>query len=277
MRLILLVAGSRGRLASLLERSWLLALLPVVVVLAAVLVPLTVWTIRAVSHFGSGIDDTVLSHSLLRTHELAVLVGIAANMLAAPVALLSEVRGKVFRAVIFLPSFLGLLARNHAWVGMLSQEGVGASLGWTWIGGRALVHTEAAVAIVMTFIFLPWAYFVQRVGLNAIKPEQVEAATVLGAAPAALIRKLFAPFLARSLVVSFALIYGCSLGFFITPKMVGPNRGDLVSGLIVRFVALGDFAAASSIGLLLLLSCLPGVFLFIWLAHRRRGLISWDT
>ena len=181
----------------------------------------------------------------------------------------------LFAAVIIAPMFVGMIARNYGWIGMLSaKDNIYSSLGWSIIGTHgSLLHTKIAVLLVMVFIFLPWSFFMHNLGLGAITSTQVDAARTLGAKDFQLLRRLFFPSLIKAGLVTFFLIYCSTLGYFITPRMIGSNSGDVIGSIIMKFIELGDFSAASVLALTLLLSAVPFALLFIWL-FKRDGTLS---
>jgi putative spermidine/putrescine transport system permease protein len=124
----------------------------------------------------------------------------------------------------------------------------------------------------MSYVFAPWAFFLMRLSLVSVTGLQVEAATSLGASPWNVIWRVFCPAVWRGGLVAFLLIYCTSLGYFITPRMLGGNTRDLAGNVIIRFLELGDFETASKIALALLFSAIPFALLFLWWNQRRSRL-----
>jgi ABC-type spermidine/putrescine transport system permease subunit I len=255
--------------------------LPPLLVFLVFVFPVVVWIgVMGFQEPQAGLTAHLLLACLIRTHGLACLVAMLSIILAAPAALWARLSSKkIFDAMsllIFMPVCIGMLARNHAWIGMLSQKEGWSSLGWSLIGGSSLIHTQSAVYIVMSFVFLPWAYFILQIALGAVSQLQIEAASTLGASTGGILWRVLRPALIRGAFVAFFLVYCTSLGYFITPRMVGPNSGDLAGNIIVSFVNLGDFGIASQVALSLLLSGLPFVVVFLVVVNRRRGFLSWQ-
>lgn len=237
------------------------------------ILPLAVWIPSSVHDIREAdLSVELLIPLLKRTHSLALAVASFSVIAAAPAALYSRLARPytAFCVAVLLiaPLSVGMLARNYSWVGMLSANDGITSLGWSLLGGKDLLYTPTAVNLVMTFVFAPWAFFMLRLALGGITDIQIEAAATLGASPSRLVGRVLGPALLRGALLAGLLIYGSALGYFITPKMLGGNSGDLAGNAILRFMELGDFAAASTISLALLTTAIP-FGLILWLIQHR--------
>jgi putative spermidine/putrescine transport system permease protein len=169
-----------------------------------------------------------------------------------------------------LPLFMGMLARNHGWIGMMSAKTAATSLGWSFLGGNDILYTRRAVWIVMSFIFLPWTFFLLRLSLRGVTSLHVEAAASLGAGSRSIIIRLFIPAILRGGVISLLLVYCTSLGYFITPMMLGGNAYPLPGIYILKLIDLGSFDEASYLALVLLATTAPFATIFLYFIHRWR-------
>lgn len=131
--------------------------IPWILVFCMFVIPVIIWMgIMGLQDMRAGLPSSVLVTCLLRTHGLACIVAFLSVALSIPVALwarLSSQRSSnIIATLIFTPVCVGMLARNYAWIGMLSQKSLGSSLGWSLLGGGRLIHTQAAVYLVMSFV-----------------------------------------------------------------------------------------------------------------------------
>jgi len=243
--------------------------------------PIIMWTAVVGVYLERGLPLELIAQTLVRTHTMAAIVSALAVAIAAPAVILASLRpsrvATIIRALIFAPLCVGMLARNYAWIGMLSERSAVTSLGWAVFGGPRLLYTNAAVTLVMAFVFLPWTYFVLEIGLGALLPIHFESAWTLGATDAAIVRRVLLPLMARPAVVAFTLTYCTALGYFITPRMVGSNRGDVASSVVINFMRLSGFGPSSEMGAYLLVSCLPFSLAFAMLLTRRDSIFSWSA
>jgi ABC-type spermidine/putrescine transport system permease subunit I len=225
-------------------------------------------------------DFALTKTALVNSHWLAFITAVSCLVLSFPLALSEPFLPPRLRpllwSIIFGPVCVGMLPRNFAWQGMLSGRELTSSMGWSIGGlGPRILYTDYAVVLVMAFVFLPFAFFVLSLGTAIIRPIHIEAARVAGASSGQIARRIFLPVLAESAVIAFFLIYCSSLGYFITPAMIGSNAKTFAGTLITKLINLSDFSFGSIAGLLLLLSSMPSVVGFLWLATRRRSVLSW--
>lgn len=248
---------------------------PSIIIALAFLLPITVWLVRALGNLGKphlGLD--LLVPLLIRTHTLALIVATVTVITAAPAALFCRIaapsRALGISVILIAPIFVGMLARNYSWIGMLSGDNIFTSFGWSLVHGDKLLFTPTAVYLVMAFVFTPWAVFIMKLALASVSEVQIEAATTLGATPYNLVLKVLGPSLMRGALLSFLLIYCSSLGYFITPKMLGGNAGDLAGNVIMRFMELADFSSATTVSLVLLATSAPFAIAFLWFIQRQQ-------
>ena len=125
--------------------------------------------------------------------------------------------------------------------------------GWCCWGGRgllneALVHsgiidhplrmlnTPIAVHIAMIHILLPYMILPIANALRQIDPSLSKAALGLGATPYRVFREVVLPLSMPGVAAGVLLVFVLSLGFYITPALVGGPRDMTVSMLIAQQV-----------------------------------------
>ncbi len=171
-----------------------------------------------------------------------------------------------------MPLAVGFLARNYSWIGVLSGNDTVSSLGLYYLQAEKLLYTKEAVVLVMAYIFIPFAYFILKNAFDAIRVEEIEAAVVLGATDAEVVLKVLFPRTLRQAAIGIVLIFAIALGYFVTPRMLGGGKVDMVGNLVWNYANLGQFAMASRISFWFLLVFSPFYavsFLLIVLARRR--------
>ncbi|ASC63481.1 ABC transporter permease [Achromobacter denitrificans] len=215
-------------------------------------------------------------YSFRTTFELALLVTAVCALLAYPLCyLMARVSARaaaLLMLCVLLPFWTSLLVRTYAWLILLQRRGVIngwlADLGLTDAPLR-LVHNFTGTAIGMIHIMLPFMVLPLYASMRAIAADYMQAAASLGATPGQAFRQVYLPLSLPGLAAGSVLVFVLSLGFYVTPAVLGGGRVVMWSMQIERNISLyGDWGAASALGVVLLAVTL----LFIWLLGRLFGL-----
>lgn len=202
--------------------------------------------------FSTSVNLVVLE----RTFETALLVTAVCVVLGFPYAyLLTIVQARwraIMLAVVLLPFWTSLLVRSFAWIGLLQQGGPAqralAALGITQ---GSPIGTLGGVALGMTQILLPFMVLPLYAVLRTIDRGLLTAAASLGAKPRTAFLKVYVPLAVPGLVAGSVLVFVLSLGFFVTPELLGSPQNSLMSQLIVTqtntLLAFGRAGAMSAI------------------------------
>ena len=223
-------AGRRARFgASVASFPAVLLLLGVVVVpLALVLVLSFGWPDWTFEHFRRiGIDPTLLP-ILMRTLWIAFVVTVLCAVLGYPVAYLmvrvSPRMRSIIMLMIILPMWTSLLVRTYAWMAILGRRGVVnsalQSLGIT-DAPMTLLYTRLSVYIGMTHVMLPFMILPLYAVLRRIDFRLVAAATSLGASRTTAFFLVFFPLSLPGVLAGSILVFILSIGFFVTPAILG--------------------------------------------------------
>ncbi|HWL83807.1 MAG TPA: ABC transporter permease [Roseomonas sp.] len=211
-------------------------------------------------HFRKAALDGLYVSVLLDSMKIAGIVMVICLVLAYPVAFWLSRAGRFGLAfgmfALLLPFWTSVLVRTYAWLVLLGRNGVinRALRDWGWIEAPLpLLHNMTGVLIGMVHVLLPYMVLPIYASLLRIDPDLPRAAEGLGA-PAwrAFLRVTF-PLSLPGVSAGCALIFVLSLGFFITPALLGGGRVIMVSMLIeqqVREFLNWPFAAALSTVLL---------------------------
>ena len=95
-----------------------------------------------------------------------------------------------------------------------------------------LIYTEGAVIVAMTHVLLPYMILPIYASLRGIPPELTRAARNLGAGPTQAFLKVTLPLSSPGVYAGSLMVFILSLGFYITPALVGGPRTMLISTLI---------------------------------------------
>jgi len=197
---------------------------------------------------------------LLDSMKIAGLVTLICLALAYPVALWLTRAGRIGFALgmfaLLLPFWTSVLVRTYAWMVLLGRNGVINRMlrDWGLIEfPLPLLHNLGGVLIGMVHVLVPYMVFPIYAALLRIDPDLSRAAEGLGASRWSTFRRVVLPLSMTGVAAGCALVFVLSLGFFITPALLGGGRVMMIAMLIeqqVRELLDWPFAAALSLVLL---------------------------
>jgi putative spermidine/putrescine transport system permease protein len=223
---------------------WRLMPLPALVLLVAVyLVPLGQVLVLSVTDPEPGLENYAL---LFESAGIARMLGNTARICAITtgVALLlgyvlayalTQARPSVQRwmmAGVLLPLWVSVLARSFAWVALLRREGL--VNGWLLAAGvidqpLPLMWNIFGVAVGMVHTMLPYAVLAMAAQMRTIDRSLVAAARGMGAGRGQAFRRVFLPLSLPGLGSAAVLVTIFSLGFYVTPVLLGGGRVMMVA------------------------------------------------
>ncbi|GAA0952002.1 MULTISPECIES: ABC transporter permease subunit [Streptomyces violaceusniger group] len=220
-------------------------------------------------------DDVALT-VVLRTLGMAAIVTVVCLLLAYPYAYLMTISTPRWRAVliavVLIPFWTSLMARTFAWVVLLQDNGVvDTLLRGAGIGPTRLLGTTAGVTLAMAQVMLPFVVLPVYTTMRGINRRLVDAALSLGARPAIAFLRVYLPLSLPGVAAGATLVMVLSLGFYVTPSLVGsPKQSMLAQFISVQVNQLVDFggAGALAVALLVITLLLLGGVQF---ATRRKG------
>jgi putative spermidine/putrescine transport system permease protein len=143
--------------------------------------------------------------------------------------------GRAMLAAVASSFWLSVLIRTVAWVALLRDNGIinTTLLAFGLVSGPIpLLRNETGVVIGMVHYMLPLAVLPIYNSLRAIPEGQQQAAQSLGAGPLLIFRTVILPQCKPGLIAAFALVFMLSLGFFVTPTVLGGGKVVMVAEYI---------------------------------------------
>lgn len=249
-------------------RRYLLALVPALVVLTAFFVyPLFGIVHRSVYKGGYTLDFyrqifrvPVYLQVLIATFKVSALVTLACLVLGYPLAYVLATRrprtAQLCMIIVVLPFFTSIIVRTYAWMVLLGRNGIVnqylMTLGLTGTP-LALLYNQAGVVIGMSYILLPYMVLTVYSVMRGIDPGLVRAAHSLGASRLQAFRRVFLPLSLPGIAGGTLLVFILSLGFFITPALMGGPGDVMIAMLIEREVEITlNWSFASALAVVLL-------------------------
>ncbi|WP_308163860.1 ABC transporter permease [Nonomuraea sediminis] len=235
--------GSARHLRKLVD-GWGALVLPVTAFLLAVFVyPLAGMLARSLSDPAPGLgnyaaffDSPVYTRVLVNTFTTSALVTLVTLLLGFPYAYLMTLARPFWRGVlmaaVLVPFWTSLLVRTFAWVLILRDTGVLNDL----IPGPPvpLLRNLPGVLIGMVQVMLPFAVLPIYATMRSIDRRLLQAAEGLGARPAFAFWRVYAPLTAPGVAAATLLVFVSSLGFYVTPALLGGPKNVMIGELIVQ-------------------------------------------
>ncbi len=216
----------------------------------------------SLDHYRELAADTVFFNTFSNTLYTAVIVTIGTLLLGYPVAL-ALVRAKrmapLILVIVLLPFWTSILVRSYAWMVLLGRHGlINEALLSSGMIERPLrlLNTALAVQIGMIHILLPYMILPIANALRQIDPSLARAASGLGAPPWRTFLQVTLPLSVPGAAAGALLVFVLSLGFYITPAMLGGPRDITLSMLIANQVDQLNWAYAACLSAVLLVTAL---------------------
>ena len=223
------------------------------------------WTL---AHYRALVVDTVFRNVFWTTLRTAIAVTAGCLLLGYPVALFLVRPGRlsgVALLIVLLPFWTSILVRSYAWMVLLGRRGLlNEALLAVGIIDHPLriLNTSIAVHIAMIHILLPYMILPVANALRQIDPSLHRAALGLGATPFRVFRQVTLPLSMPGVAAGVLLVFVLSLGFYITPALVGGPRDMTVSMLIAQQVDQLNWPYAACLSATLLVVTLAIMALF---------------
>ncbi|WOS66633.1 ABC transporter permease [Sinorhizobium fredii] len=150
----------------------------------------------------------------------------------------SRVASVVF-AILLLSMWTNLLARTYAWMVLLQRTGVINKLliGLGLIDKPLpLVNNLTGVTIGMTYIMLPFIILPLYGVIRKIDPAILQAAALCGANRWQALTRVLLPLAMPGMAAGALMVFVMSLGYFVTPALLGGTANMMLAELIAQFV-----------------------------------------
>jgi putative spermidine/putrescine transport system permease protein len=160
---------------------------------------------------------------------------------------------------VLLPFWTSALIKNFSWLVLLGRNGIVAKtmLALGMSGGDKLLFSRTTVIFAMTHTLLPLAVVTMLPVMNQIDRRLLMAASTLGANASQAFWQVFFQLSMRGVAAAGLLVLIASLGFFITPALVGGPRDTMIGQLIILQInELQNWQLGSALAAILLLSAI---------------------
>jgi putative spermidine/putrescine transport system permease protein len=209
----------------------------------------------------SVLGDEFFRSALWRTAVLATIVSVLTvffgTLYAIGLAAAPRWLAVLMLIALFTIFWTSLLVRTYGWMLLYLPQGpIYQTL--HGLGLRAdpisIYQTNFASYPAMVHVMLPYVVLPVFAATRQLDSSQIRAARVLGAKPMLLLRKVILPALKPAIISGAILVFVMSLGFYVTPSLLGSQTGEVVAGLIGNdFSQAGQTPVAAAMSIVLLL------------------------
>lgn len=269
-------------LKGIMNRKSALASVPITYIGIFYIFPILAWLWTTFANPESGMTKRAFSfytNGILRTAYLSGISALLAVVIGSASSLLqrfsSERVGWWVTISMVLPLLTGFIARNYAWLGLLSWLTTGTGIVPTI--GNYLVFTRLGEVIVLGSIFIPFCYFIVMQGLRNVNINQMEAAETMGLNKLETFYHVVLKIIYRSVLIAFGVSFVFGAGYFVTPRMIGGGKYNFIGNYInVLLNDIGSAGASALLGSMLLLSLsIPMGLLLFYVSQERKKLSEW--
>ena len=223
-------------------------------------------------------DERIYGLLFQRTMFMSMVITISCILLGYPIAyLLSNLPSRtanLLMILVLLPFWTSLLVRTSAWKVMLQQQGV-INDTLVWLGLVAddarltMINNQFGTIVAMTHILLPFMILPMYSVMSTIPQTYVRAAKSLGATNWTTFWRVYFPQSIPGIGAGSILVFILSIGYYITPEIVGGTSGIFISNRIAYHISSSlNWGLAAALGTILLVV----VLLLYWAYDRIVGI-----
>jgi ABC-type spermidine/putrescine transport system permease subunit I len=267
-----------------------LLLLPAMAMLVLMFfVPMVLFFVRTFMEFpGSGVEFVAQARGLLfsqpylaalaTTNWIALTVTVAVLLVGYPIAYyLTTATGPSVSVVVLaivLPYFTSLIVRTFSWMVLLGEHGlINDTLRAIGVidAPLPLMYNRLGVLIGMSYVLLPYMVLTLYAAMRGIDAALLRAAEGLGASGFYTFRRVYFPLSLHGVLSGALIVYILSIGYFITPALMGGQHDIMIAMLIDRELEVAvDWPAAALMSLSLLAVTLALYALYYRVTDIRR-------
>jgi len=225
-----------------------------------------------ITFFTSGFRRTVLFRTIeiaLITTTISLIIGFIAAYVIAQMP--GRAKSVMIIAAVF-PLLTGVVVRSFAWLIILGKNGILNTilLSISVISEPlSMLYTEGSVIVAMVYLFVPLMILTLVGVLEGIPQDLIQAATSLGATPAATFRQVILPLATPGLIVGAVLVFTGSFTSYATPQLLGGEKQMMMGTFLYqRAMVTFDWVGASTIAAIMVVVTIGIVAIMSRIARR---------
>ncbi|WP_040349265.1 ABC transporter permease [Anaerococcus tetradius] len=202
-----------------------------------------------ISYFTSGNYVKMTLNSFLT----AFLITITTLFLAYPFAyfLCSSKNKEIFLLLVTLPTWINLLLKAYAFIGLLSKQGTIAK--FLGLASQGILFTNPAFVLVASYVELPFMILPIFRALDSIPKEYLIASEDLGASKWQTFTKIIFPLSMDGVIAGSQAVFIPSLSLFLITRIIGGNKIiTLGTAVEEHYLVTQNWGMGATIGLVLI-------------------------
>lgn len=266
--------------------KYLLILIPFIYIMLLLIYPLSSLFILSffdengftLSYLINVLTSSVYIEVIIRTLKISIIVTLFSLIICYPIAYLvysmkSNRMKRVIIATILIPFWISLLVRTFSWIVILQNKGVInfilTKLKLIEEPLKLLFNTNSVI-IGMVHVLYPFMFLSLYTVISRIDKSFIEAAKGLGARPVTSFLLITLPLSLPGVLAGSILVFVMSLGFFVTPALIGGAESTMVSMLIETYVNRTlNWNLASALSLVLFIFTFILIYTFYFIIRKQ--------
>ncbi|MCF1452202.1 ABC transporter permease [Agrobacterium vitis] len=199
--------------------------------------------VLGLGNYGALLGSATYLKIFFNTFFVSALVTVISLLIGFPVAwalaIMPQRLASVIFAIVLLSMWTNLLARTYAWMVLLQRTGV---INKTLISlgvidtPLVMVNNLVGVTVGMSYIMLPFIIIPLYGVIRKIDPALLQAAALCGATRWQALVTVLLPLAMPGMVSGGLMVFVMSLGYFVTPSLLGGTSNMMLAELIAQFV-----------------------------------------
>jgi len=218
------------------------------------------------------ISRSIYVRVLENTFEIAGQTTLCCLLLGYPVAYwlarMSARRRQSLLLLVLLPFWTSALVKAFAWIVLLARTGLVAKLLMQATGAEQpveLLYGRGSVLMGMVHTLLPLAVMTMLPVMTQIDQQCLRAAQTLGAPRAQAFWRVFFQLSMPGVAAAGLLVFIASLGFFITPALLGGPQDSMIAPLIITQIqTMLNWGFAGALAAMLIATALTTCAIYNW-------------
>jgi spermidine/putrescine transport system permease protein len=208
-------------------------------------------------NFAKFFSDIIFLQVLQQSIKIAIITTFFCILLGYPAAyIIANVNEKykmLLVLIITLPTWINMLVRTYAWMGIMQDNGViNAMLSFLGIPAVKMIHTDFAVILGMVYNFIPFMILQIYTSLTKMDKNYLEAANDLGANKVQAFLRITLPLSIPGVISGITLVFLPAASSFFIPKLLGGGQYVLIGNVIeTQFITSGNWNFGSAISMIM--------------------------
>lgn len=193
-------------------------------------------------------ESALYRRTFVVTFQISISVTVICVLLGYPLCYwltkVSDRTSAILMIFVLVPFWTSVLVRTYAWLVLLQRNGIINSTLMSLDVIREplqLAHNLTGSIIGMVHIMLPFLILPLYATMRGIDSNLVRAAVGLGSSPRKAFWDVFFPMSLPGLFAGIVLVFILSLGFYVTPALLGGGRVQMLAQRIESTITIDPY------------------------------------